>query len=49
MKFGHSVEDNMRNTFLEKIMQNVLGKLVPDPFTKKSKLNISLDQQSKML
>ena len=30
-------------------MQNVVEKLVPDPFLNKSKLNIFLDQQSEFL
>ena len=30
-------------------MQNVVEKLVPDPFLKKLKLSISPDQQSKVL
>ena len=35
-KFGQIIEYNMRNIFLEET--------IPRPFTKKSKLSISLDQ-----
>ena len=34
MKFGQLLECNMRNIFLEKYTQNVMEKLVPDPFLK---------------
>ena len=47
-KGNQLVEYNMRNIFLKKDnAQNVVEKLVPDPFFKKSKLSISLNQQSK--
>ena len=36
----------MRNIYLENHTQNVVEKLLPDPFLKKTKLSISLDQQS---
>ena len=39
----------MNNIFLKKYTQNMVGKLVPDALIKKSKLSISLDQQSKLL
>ena len=39
IKFGHLIENNMRNFFLEKSRR---------PFSKKSKLGISLDQQSEV-
>ena len=35
--------------FLKNHTENVLEKLFPDPFQKKSKLSISLDQYSKVL
>ena len=34
MKFGQLTECNMRNVFLENRTQNVVDKLVPDPFLK---------------
>ena len=34
VKFGQLIEYNKRNIFLEKYMQNVVEKLVPDPFLK---------------
>ena len=39
----------MRNTFFEKSYTNCGGETSPRPFYKKSKLSISLDQQSSML
>ena len=47
-KFGQLVEYNIRNIFLEKPYVK-LEKLVLDPFSKISKLNISLDEQSEVL
>ena len=32
MKFGQLIEYNMRNIFLKNYAQNVLEKLVPEPF-----------------
>ena len=32
IKFGQPVEYNMKNIFFENHTQNVMGKLVPDPF-----------------
>ena len=43
MNIPQIIEDNMKNTFLENQKQNVVEKLVPDPFTKKSRLYIYLD------
>ena len=37
----------MKNIFLENHTENVVEKLLPDPFLE-SKLNISLDQQSEV-
>ena len=39
----------MRNIFLEKSYRKCGAETIPRPFSKKSKLNISLDQQSEML
>ena len=43
IKFGHLIEYNMRNIIAEKSLTNMVEKLFPDPFSKKSKLSISLD------
>ena len=48
-KFGQLIEYNMRNIFLEKSYTKSGGETIPRPFSKKSKLSISLDQQSKVL
>ena len=42
IKFGQLIKYN-RNVFLENHMLNMVEKLVPDPFLKKSKLSISQD------
>ena len=47
MKFGQLIEYNMRTIFLEKSFSKCGGETIPRPFSKKSKLNISLDQQFK--
>ena len=39
----------MKNTFLEKSNAKCGGEASPRPFSKKSKLSISLDKQSEML
>ena len=49
MKFGQLMEYNMTNIFFLNHTQNVEEKLFPDPFPKKARLGISLDQQSKAL
>ena len=49
MKFGHSIEYNMRKNFHEKSYTKCGGKTIPRPFSKKSKLSISLDQSFKVL
>ena len=49
MKFGQLIEYNMRNIFVEKSYTKCGGETVPRPFSQKSKLSISLDQQSKVL
>ena len=49
MKLDQLIEYNMRNIFLEKSYINYGVKTSPRPFSKKSKLSISLDQQSNVL
>ena len=44
MKFGHIIEYNMRNIFLEKSYTQDGRETIYRPFSKKSKLSISLDQ-----
>ena len=44
MKYGQLIEYNMRNIFLEKSYTRCGGETIPRPFSKKSKLNTSLDQ-----
>ena len=44
MKFGKLIEYNVRNIFLENSYIKYGGETIPTPFSKKSKLNISLDQ-----
>ena len=44
MKFGKLLEYNMRNIFLEKPYTQCGEENFPRPFSKKSKLSISLDQ-----
>ena len=44
MKLGQIIEYNMRNTFVEKSYTKYAGETIPRPFSKKSKLIISLDQ-----
>ena len=48
MKFGQLIECNMRNIFLEKSYAKCGGGTSPKPFSKKLKLNISLDHYSKV-
>ena len=49
MKFDQLIEYNMRNIILEKSYTYCGGEASPRSFYKKSKLSISLDQQSEML
>ena len=44
VKFGQSIEYNMRKIFLEKSYPKWGGETRPKPLPKKSKLSISLDQ-----
>ena len=48
MKFGQVIKYNMRNIFLEKPYTKCGGETIPRPFSKKSKLSTSLDQQFKV-
>ena len=43
------IDYNVRNIFLEKSCTKCGGEIIPRPFSKKSKLGISLDQESKVL
>ena len=49
MKFGQSTEHSMRNICYEKSWTKCGGETIPRPFSKKSKLIVSLDQWSKFL
>ena len=44
MKFGQLIECNMKTIFHEKWYTKFDEEPIPKPFSKKSKLNISLDQ-----
>ena len=44
MKFGQLIEYNMRHIFVEKLYKKCGGEIIPRPLSKKSKLNIFLDQ-----
>ena len=46
MKFGHLIEYNMRKIFVEKSYPKCCEETIPGPFSEKSKLSLSLDQQS---
>ena len=48
MKFGQLIEYNMSTIFLEKSFSKCEGEIIPRPFSKKSELNIFLDQQSRV-
>ena len=49
IKSGQLIEYNMRNIFFEQSFSKCGGEASPRPFNKKSKLSLSLDQQSGML
>ena len=49
MKFGQSIEYNLRNIFIEKSYIKCDRETIPRPFFEKLKLSISLDQHSKVL
>ena len=44
MKIGQLIEYNMSNIFIEKSYTKCAGETIPRHLSKKSKLNISLDQ-----
>ena len=44
IKFVHLIDYNMRHVFVEKSYTKYGGETIPKPFSKKSKLSISLDQ-----
>ena len=44
VKFGQLIECNMRKIFLEQSYPKCGGETSPKPFSKESKLSISLDQ-----
>ena len=44
MKHGHLIEYIMKNIFLEESYTKCSEKAIPRPFSKNSKLSISLDQ-----
>ena len=44
MKIGRLIEYNMRNISVEKLYAKCGGETIPRPFSKKTKLSISLDQ-----
>ena len=48
MKFGHLIEYNMENNFLGKSCRKCGCETTPRPFSKISKLNVSLDQECKV-
>ena len=49
MKPGQLIEYNLRIIFLEKSYTKCGGETIPRPFSKKSKIEHSLDQYSKVL
>ena len=49
MKFGQLIEYNLKNIFLEKLHTKCGRETIPRSVSKRSKLNISLDQYSKVL
>ena len=44
IKFWSVIEHNIRNIFLEKTYTKCDGEIIPRPYSKKSKLSISLDE-----
>ena len=49
MKFAQLIKYNMRNTFLKKILQKCGEETISEHFSKKSRFNISLDQEFNVL
>ena len=43
-KFGHLIEYNMKNIFIEKSYTKCVTETIPRTLSKKSKLSISMDQ-----
>ena len=48
MKFGQLIDYNMRNIFFEKWYTKYGGESIPRLFSKKSKLSMDLNQESKL-
>ena len=44
MKFGQLIKYNMRSILIEKSHTKCVGETISRPFSKKSKLSLSLDQ-----
>ena len=49
MKFGQLITNKLKKVFLEKSYTKCGGEASPRPFYNKSKLSMSVDQQSEML
>ena len=49
MKLGRIIEYHMRSIFLGKLCTECGGETIFRPFSKKSKLSVSLDQKSEVL
>ena len=49
MKFGQLITNKLKKVFLEKSYTKCGGEASPRPFYNKSKLSMSIDQQSEML
>ena len=49
MRFGQLLKYNIRNIFIETLFTKCGRETIPRPFSKRSKLSISLDQYSKVL
>ena len=49
MKFGQLIEYNMKNIFIEKLYIKLGGEASPRPFSEKSKLSLSLEQQCEVI
>ena len=48
MKFGQLIKYNLRNILLQKLYKKCGGETIPRLFFKRLKLNISLEQYSKI-
>ena len=49
MKFGQLIKHNIKNMFFEKSYAKRCGESIPRPFSKRSKLIISMDLKSEVL